>query len=316
MILTVTLNPAYDMTYRVEQLALGRAQRVLAVEQRLGGKGVNVTRILGQLGIASRATGFADHMFAAAAEMEFAADFVPALPWVRRTVVISESDDGTATGLWEPGAHLTEPHAVHRLLDRVRNLLPELTGVVVAGSLPGGVDHTLPGELVRLALEAGVPAVCDVDGPALRFAATIPGVVLTPNQDELPQLTGTVLDSPEAMVDAVRPLLAAGVRAVLATRGADGMIAATGSGAWSAALPSRLAGNPTGAGDAAVAAVIKGLAAAPDPEWTALLADAVATSAAAVVIPVAGAIDLRLRQRLATDVVVTALAAPCEELPA
>ncbi|WP_433565013.1 hexose kinase [Nocardia sp. CA-151230] len=307
MILTVTMNPAYDLTYRLERLERGRAQRVLSVEQRLGGKGINVTRVLCQLGSCVRATGFADHTFAAAAAAEFPADFVPALPWVRRTLVISESRDGTATGLWEPGAYVHEPHAVDRLLDRVAFLLPELRGLVISGSLPGGVDDAVPADLVRTAVAAGVPAVCDVDGPALKLAAAVPGVVLTPNQDELERLTGVVADTPRAVAAAAGSLLAAGVRAVVATRGPAGVVAVTASGAWSATLPEPLAGNPTGAGDAAAAAVIRALAAQSEPDWPALLTDAVATSAAAVVIPVAGEIDLTLRDRLAPAVSVTAL---------
>ncbi|APA96378.1 hexose kinase [Nocardia seriolae] len=302
VILTVTMNPAYDMTYRLERLEPGRAQRVLSVEQRLGGKGINVTRILCQLGSYSRATGFADHTFAAAAADEFPADFVPALPWVRRTVVISESRDGTATGLWEPGAYVHELHAVDRLRDRIQFLLPELRGLVVSGSLPGGIDETVPAALARAAVAAGVPTVCDVDGPALKLAAAVPGVILMPNRDELERLTGAVTARPEAVVAAARPLLDAGVGAVIATLGPDGMVAVTASCAWSATLPEPLAGNPTGAGDAAAAAVVRALATGDEPDWPAILTDAVATSAAAVVIPVAGESDLTLRDRLAPTV--------------
>ncbi len=307
MILTVTMNPAYDMTYRVEQFERGRVHRVLSVEQRIGGKGINVARVLNQLGRYCRATGFADYAFAAAAELELPVDFVHALPWVRRTLVISESDDGTATSLWEPGARVSDPYAVDQLMVRVNGLLPETGGMVVSGSLPGGVGPQVPAKLAAAALAAGVPTICDVDGRALELAAGVPGVVLMPNGEELHRLTGVTAETPEQVVAAVRPLLDAGVRAVIATRGGDGMVAITTDGAWSAALPEPMAGNPTGAGDAAAAAVIAGLAADPKPDWPQLLVDAVATSAAAVVIPVAGEIDRVLRTRLTPDVVVTEL---------
>ncbi|WP_308014453.1 hexose kinase [Nocardia coffeae] len=305
MILTVTMNPAYDMTYRVERFERGREHRVLSVEQRIGGKGINVSRVLNQLGKYSRATGFADHMFSATAELELPVDFVHALPWIRRTVVISESGDGTATSLWEPGARLNEPYAVDQLKVRVAGMLNDSGGMVVSGSLPGGVADGVPAELARTALAAGVPTICDVDGRALELAAEVPGVVLMPNRDELERLTGASADTAQEVVAAVRPLIERGVRAVVATRGARGMVAVTASGAWSAVSPEPMAGNPTGAGDAAAAAVIAALAAAPEPDWAALVADAVATSAAAVVIPVAGEIDRALRERLAPDVVVT-----------
>ncbi|AYF78767.1 carbohydrate kinase [Nocardia yunnanensis] len=303
------MNPAYDMTYRVEHFERGRAQRVRSVDQRLGGRGINVTRVLNQLGKYARATGFSDHAFAAAAELEMPVDFVHALPWVRRTVVISESEDGSATALWEPGPRITEPHAVDQLRVRVDGMLSDMSGLVIAGSLPGGVGPDVPAELARTALAAGVPTLCDFDGQALELAARVPGVVLTPNVDELERLTGQPAGTVPEILAAVDGLLAGGVRAVIVTRGGAGMVAVTPDRAWTAALPKPLAGNPTGAGDAAVAALIAGLAGEAEPDWPTLLVDAVATSAAAVVIPVAGEIDRVLRERLQPTVQVEELEA-------
>ncbi|MEU2041491.1 hexose kinase [Nocardia niwae] len=306
----MTMNPAYDMTYRVERFERGQAHRVRSVEQRIGGKGINVTRVLNQLGKYARATGFSDHAFAAAAELEMPVDFVHALPWVRRTVVISESEDGTATALWEPGARVSNPHAAEQLAVRVAGLLPEIAGLVISGSLPGGIEPSLPAEIARTAIAADVPTICDVDGEALRLAAQVPGIVLTPNSAELRRLTGAEPETDDEIRTAVQPLIDNGVRAVIVTRGPDGIAAVTADGAWSAALAEPLAGNPTGAGDAAVAAAIAALSSDARPDWAALLADVVATSAAAVVIPVAGEIDRGLRTRLAPTVRVRELDLP------
>lgn len=310
MILTVTMNPAYDVTYRVENFACGQAHRVRSVEQRLGGKGINVTRVLNQLGLYARATGFADHAFAAAAEAEMPVDFVHALPWVRRTVVISESDTGTATALREPGARVSNPHASEQLEVRVSGMLPHIAGLVIAGSLPEGIDPGLPARIAETALEAGVPTVCDLDGPALRMAARVPGVVLLPSLDEFESLTRCRPETPEALATAARPLVARGVGAMIITRGSRGMVAVTPDGAWEARLPEPLTGNPTGAGDPVAAAVIAALAGADSPDWPAILVDAVATSAASVVIPVAGEIDRRLRGHLAPTVIVSEIGTP------
>ncbi|MFI9411585.1 hexose kinase [Nocardia gamkensis] len=309
----MTMNPAYDMTYRVERFERGQAHRVRSVEQRIGGKGINVTRVLNQLGKYARATGFSDHAFAAAAELELPVDFVHALPWVRRTVVISESEDGTATALWEPGARVSNPHAAEQLAVRVAGLLPDIAGLVISGSLPGGIDPSLPAEIARTAIAADVPTICDVDGEALRLAAQVPGIMLTPNESELQRLTGAEPTTADDIVGAVQPLIAHGVRAVIATRGPEGITAVTADGAWSAALAEPLAGNPTGAGDAAVAAVIAALSSASRTDWPALLSDAVATSAAAVVVPVAGEIDRGLRTRLTPTVRIRELDLPAPQ---
>ncbi|KAA0022393.1 1-phosphofructokinase family hexose kinase [Antrihabitans cavernicola] len=285
MILTVTLNPAYDVTYRVERLIPGEVHRVSSVEERHGGKGVNVSRVLTQLGIPTCVMGFADASFANTVGLPH--DLVPALPHVRRTVVIHAD---TATSFWEPGP-VAAAGSAHALLDRLTARLPSATGVVISGSLPGGIDSDLPARIARVAVDAGLPVVCDLDGDALRCAADVSGVVLMPNSDEFGRLGRSVED-----------LIAGGVRAVVATAGPEGMTVTTVEGAWSANVPEPLTGNATGAGDAAAAAVITGLAAG--VSWPSLLVDAVATAAAAVVRPVAGEIDLDFRDRLLPTVVV------------
>lgn len=317
MILTVTMNPAYDVTYRVENFRSGRTHRVRSVEQRLGGKGINVTRVLNQLGRYSRATGFADHAFAAAAEAEMPVDFVHALPWVRRTVVVSESDTGTATALREPGARITNPHASEQLEVRVSGMLPHISGLVIAGSLPEGIDPGLPARIAQAAIEAGVPTVCDLDGAALRMAARVSGVVLLPGLAEFEELTRSGAGAPDELVTAARSLVDRFARAVIVTRGPLGMVAVTADGAWEAHLPEPLTGNPTGAGDTVAAAVIAALAAENPPPWPEVLREAVAISAASVVIPVAGEIDRRLRGHLAPAVVVSELgSSPADPTPA
>ena len=303
----MTLDPAYDMTYRVQNFEPGRPHRVTAVEQRVGGAGINVARVLNQIGKYSRATGFADHLFSASAERELPVDFVHALPWVRRTVVISECRDGSATSLWEPAPSVTTLDAVDQLLVRVGGLIGETSGLVVSGPLPGGVRDSVPAELARLALDAGVPVVCDVEGPALTAAARVPGVVLMPGLRELEGVAGSRPGTIAEVAAVARVLVDGGAGAVLVTRGAEGIVAVTPEGAWSASLPEPTVGNPTGAGDAATAAVIAALASTTDPDWPEILTDAVATAAAAVVMAVAGEIDPTLRRCLVPDVVIEKL---------
>ena len=94
----------------------------------------------------------------------------------------------------------------------------------------------------------------------------------------------------------------------MVSRGADGMTAFTADGAWRAAPPERVAGNPTGAGDAAAAALAAGaVAGAPWPER---LRDAVALSASAVTQPTAGSVDLAYYRGLLHRIVVERHDAP------
>ncbi len=305
MILTVTCNPAIDVTYTVDSLAPGEVHRVSSVVERPGGKGVNVARVLQQLGETTTATGLADETFGAVVEASgVPAAFVPVLPKVRRTLVVHAA--GETTSLWEPGPAV-DPSAVTALEERVASLLGTATALVVSGSLPAGVPVTLPATLGRSALARGVPVVLDLDDEPLRTAADGSGAVLVPNRDELFRLAGAAgtLD----VVTAARDLSARSGAPVVVTLGADGMLAVTGDGCWHAEVPERVEGNPTGAGDSAAAAIARGLTRG--DSWPDIVADAVALSAAAVLAPVAGEVNLEAYRQWRPQVRVH----PVESLP-
>jgi tagatose 6-phosphate kinase len=291
-IVTVTCNPALDVTYQVDRLVPNTVHRVSGIEERPGGKGVNVARVLHQLGVPVVATGLADATFGdRVTEVGVPASFVPALPTVRRTLVV-QSATGT-TGLWEPGAKPTDPvAAAAALVDRVAELVRDAAGLVVSGSLPPGVVDALPTELARLARDAGLPVLLDLDDAPLRTALAHGGAVLTPNLDELIRLLARdgYPPQPDEAAEAARALAERNGAPVVVTLGAGGMVAATAEQSWRAAPAEEVVGNPTGAGDAAAAAIIRGLTVrAPWPE---IIADAVALSAAAVASPVAGEVHL------------------------
>lgn len=288
MIVTVTCNPAVDVTYFVDRLTPGAVHRVGRVEERPGGKGVNVARVLHQLGESVVATGLADHEFAGRVEETgLAAAFVPALPFVRRTVVVHADD--TTTGLWEPGGRPDDPSAAAaRLAERVEALLVGAKALVVAGSLPVGVDPALPATLAGLAHDRSLPVVLDLDDAPLQVAADGSAAVMVPNLEELGRLVGDVGDLD--VVAAARTVSRRSGAPVVVTLGPHGMVVAGEDGCWHAVVPEEVRGNPTGAGDSAVAAIVRGLV--HDEPWPEILAEAVAVSAAAVASPVAGEVDL------------------------
>lgn len=304
MIVTVTCNPAIDVTYRIERLVPGAVHRVPRVEERPGGKGVNVARVLHQLGESVVATGLSDHAFNERVERAgVAAAFVPELPSVRRTVVVHADD--TTTGLWEPGAGPQDPRmAEDRLRERVDALLVGAKALVVSGSLPQGVDPGLPVALAELAKGRSLPVVLDLDDAPLRAAVATGGSVILPNLEELARLVGQAVESVDVVKSARRLSQDSGA-SVVVTLGHQGMVAATADECWHASAPREVRGNPTGAGDAAAAAIIRGLVRG-EP-WQEILGDAVAVSAAAVALPVAGEVDLEYHKawRPAVRVVAT-----------
>jgi 1-phosphofructokinase family hexose kinase len=269
VILTVTLNAALDVTYRVDALRPGGAHRVREVHARPGGKGVNVADVLAQLGEPVVATGLAGPQLRA-----LRPGFVPIAAESRRTVTVLA--DGQATLFNEPGPQVSAGEWT-ALLAEFDRLADGARVVVLAGSLPGvPVDA-----YARLITRCPVPVILDADGEPLARGLAAGPALITPNQEELAGLLGRTPDLPADCA-------ALGVN-VATTLGAEGALLSTVDGVWRARAPRPVQGNPTGAGDAFTAAVALGLSRA--TPWPRILADAVALSAAAVGAPVAGAFD-------------------------
>jgi tagatose 6-phosphate kinase len=301
MILCIALNPALDVTYTVAGVRWHAGNRVTSVAQRAGGKATNVARVLHALRHRAVVTGFragesGEVVARDLADAGVAEAFLPVPGETRRTLAVVDTAAGDATGFWEPGPTVPAERWA-AFLHHYRGLLAGAAVVVLSGSLPPGVPGDAYAILVAAARKAGVPAIVDADGPALVAAAGAGPDIVKPNADELRAATGR--DDPAA---GAADLLSRGAGAVVVSRGAEGLLAATPGQRWTVRPPARLAGNPTGAGDACVAALAAGLATAAD--WPARLAMAVALSASAVLRPLAGDVDLDAYRRLRNSVVV------------
>jgi tagatose 6-phosphate kinase len=294
VIITVTLNAALDLTYKVPALRPRAAHRVVEVVERPGGKGLNVARVLAALGHPVAVTGFAGGPAGGEVRRRLAEDrhagriedaLVPIAGHTRRTVGVVETRTGGATLLNEPGPTVS-PAEWEALLRVYRELLAgDADAVALCGSLPPGVPVGAYAELIREARAAGVYVLLDSDGPPLRRGLAARPDLVKPNAEELAGLTGFA-----EPVRAARDARRRGARAVAASLGAEGMLVVTeDDGGWRAAPPARLSGNPTGAGDSAVAGLLSGVA--EGLPWPARLARAVALSAATVLAPAAGEYD-------------------------
>ncbi|MTE19635.1 hexose kinase [Streptomyces sp. TRM43335] len=306
MILTVTLNAALDITYRVPRVEPHASHRVREVVEKPGGKGLNVSRVLAALGHETLVTGFAggpsgERLRALLAEVTEEGPVGDALVPVggntRRTVGVVDGGGG-ATLFNEPGP-LIAPAEWDRFLSTYDDLLRDATAVALCGSLPPGVPVGAYGTLVRAARAAGVPVLLDTSGePLLRGLAARPDAV-KPNAEELAGITGTT--EPLRAAELVRRR---GAHAVVASLGADGLLALTPDGSWRVEPPRRLSGNPTGAGDSVVAALLAGLV--EELPWPERLARAAALSAATVRAPAAGEFDRAAYEELLPEVRVAA----------
>lgn len=303
MILTVTLNTALDITYRVRSLRPHTSHRVTEVTERPGGKGLNVARVLAALGHEVTVTGFTGGATGRTVQdrLTDVPGLVDALVPVggptRRTIAVVDEESGDTTQLNEPGPTVT-PAEWSAFQEAYEDLVPSASAVALSGSLPPGVPVGAYAGLIRTAKAAGVPVLLDTSGEALRRGVAARPDILKPNADELSELTGSH-EPLRAAQDARRR----GALAVVASLGTRGLFAATPEGRWSATPPTRVHGNPTGAGDSLVAGLLSGLV--DQLPWPDRLIRAVALSAATVLAPVAGEFDHTAYEDLLGRVTVT-----------
>ncbi|MET3921773.1 hexose kinase [Arthrobacter sp. UYEF20] len=313
LIVTVTPNPAVDMTYHVNGIHPGRTHRVSPPLERAGGKGLNVARVAHQMGHPVLAVAPVGGTTATVFRTEVEASgmphrLIPVTATTRRSLAFVDTARDLTSIFNEHGHPLEASEwqaltaAVAQALDRSPDGGSPRCGVLVgSGSLPAHAPDDFYPELVRLAHRHDLPVVIDTSGRGMLDAARAGADLLKPNHEELMDATGQS-DLPRA----ARHLLDLGARMVLVSAGADGMYAFTAQtpcSHWKARLPRPLTGNPTGAGDAAVAAAAVALASGErDPEK--ILRAATVWSAAAVLMPAAGEISPR-HAELAQDLIVT-----------
>lgn len=303
MILTVTLNTALDITYRVRSLRPHTSHRVTEVSERPGGKGLNVARVLAALGHEVTVTGFTGGATGRVVQDGLTAvpglvdALVPVTGASRRTVAVVDELTGDTTQLNEPGPTVT-PTEWSAFQEAYEDLVPSVAAVALCGSLPPGVPVGAYAGLVRTAKAAGVPVLLDTGGEALRRGVAARPDVVKPNADELAELTGS-----HEPLRATQDVRRRGARSVVASLGKEGLLAATPEGRWRATPPAAVHGNPTGAGDSVVAGLLSGLV--EQLPWPARLTRAVALSAATVLAPTAGEFDRATYEDLLGRVTVT-----------
>jgi tagatose 6-phosphate kinase len=299
VILTVTLNPALDKSYTVDSLVPNGSHRVRSVVERAGGKGVNVASVLHDVGVPCIALVLAggDNGSVITADLEargIALDVVQGAGESRRTVNVVSQESGDATIFNEPGPSASAVEIAAVVARVQQHVVAGATVVAVCGSLPQSVGSDAYALVVLAARAAGARTIVDAEGSALRAACAAGADIAMPNRSEL--LAATDTDEESA---GVKVLQSWGAEHVLVSSGSEGLRAVLGDGRTLVARPGRrLRGNPTGAGDAATAAVAAGLATS--RAWPDILRDAVAWSGAAVLQPVAGSVHwgdiVRLRE--------------------
>jgi 1-phosphofructokinase family hexose kinase len=221
VIVTVTLNPAIDKSLSVPSLRLGRRHRTVERRSLAGGKGVNVARLLKTLDVPVIATGFAGgpaglQIVEQLTREQIVNDFVAIQEESRTNTVLLDPTTGEETEINEQGPAI-DPHELALFRDKLLYLARGAAIVVIAGSLPRGVEPDFYSLLVRELRKRGAMTVIDTDGDALRHAVRAEPDLVTPNVHEAEELIGQEFGDDEDLAGAVREIVGLGAREALMT---------------------------------------------------------------------------------------------------
>lgn len=259
MIITVTMNPAIDKTVEIDTLQAGGLNRIQRVEYDAGGKGINVSKTIHELGGESIAVGFLggnagktiEHVLE---DRGIKNDFI----WVEgetRTNTKVFEQNGAVTELNEPGPKITEAQ-IDELLKKLDEYAKEGNLIVLSGSIPAGVDRKIYARITELAHEKGAEVLMDADGDLFRNALEARPDIIKPNRVELEEYAGVDYRvSQEELLDMAKNLQAKGIHTVAVSMGKSGALFVKNDYEVRCPALSVKAHSTVGAGDAMVAAL-------------------------------------------------------------
>lgn len=281
-ILTLTLNPALDLTVQMSRMEPGQVNRSDAMHTHAAGKGVNVAQVLADLGHQLTVSGFLGEDNLQAFEALFAKrGFVDAfirVPGESRSNLKLAEADGRITDINGPGPLVSEA-AQQALLDRLDQIAPGHDAVVVAGSLPQGISPAWLQALIVRLKNLGLNVALDTSGEALRAALKAGPWLIKPNTEELADVLGCEVVSVAAQAEVASRLHAQGIEHVVISHGADGVNWFSVGSAMHATPPKVSVVSTVGAGDSLLAGMLHGLLSADTPEQTLRTATAIAAMA-------------------------------------
>lgn len=254
MIYTVTLNPALDYHLSIDGLKVGETNRSVLQEVYYGGKGINVSAVLKNLGVPSTAFGFiagftGRQLETSLREMGLTTDFIEVSGGLTRINVKLKAEQETEINA--DGPAISEGD-IEQLKEKLK-CLQNGDVLVLAGSVPKSVGVGIYAELMHT-VGCGVKVVVDTTGEALLKTLPFRPYLIKPNLRELEELVGRRLQGVAEIVDAARALKMRGALNVLVSLGADGAVLLDETDiVHTATAPTIEACNTVGAGDSMIA---------------------------------------------------------------
>ena len=260
MIYTVTFNPSLDYIVSVEDFKLGLTNRTSSELILPGGKGINVSTVLGNLGIENTALGFlagftGKEIVRRLEEMGVASDFIEIKEGVSRINLKLKSIDGTEINGSGP---VISPEDVEKLMEKLEKL-GEGDVLFLAGSIPTYMPDDMYQKIMAKLDGKGVMIVVDATRDLLMNVLAYHPFLIKPNNHELGEIFDVELLTRESVVPYAKKLQEKGARNVLVSMAGEGAVLVAEDGSvYDAPAPKGELKNGVGAGDSMVAGFMAG----------------------------------------------------------
>lgn len=257
MIATITLNPCLDKYITVDHLVMDETNRSRQVRQYAGGKGLDVSRAVHEMGEETIAYSFAGGnegvtLKALLQQEGVPFSFIPIKEETRSCYIINEMEPARQLRISTPGPVISRKE-VNALTTLVWNAHPPPVMLACGGSAPPGLPDNIYASIIRKAQSHGIKTMLDSSGAFLKEGIKARPFFIKPNRKEAEELLGKPLNTSQAVTDAAIELLGRGIEVAVISMGAKGLIAADKSEIIRAIPPKVTPVSSVGAGDSTVA---------------------------------------------------------------
>lgn len=225
MIYTVTLNPSIDYIVRLDELKTGITNRTTSEEYYIGGKGINVSCVLAELGIKSTALGFVAGFTGEAIEKglknpKITADFISLKSGISRINIKIKAGEETEINC--QGPHIDDEELLN-LFDKIDNIRSGDT-LILAGNIPNTLPDDVYVRIIERLRGKNVQLVVDATKKLLVNSLKYKPFLIKPNRQELSEIFNTTVKTESDAVKYAQELQKMGARNVLVSLGGDGAL--------------------------------------------------------------------------------------------
>ena len=263
MIGTVTINPSIDQHIVIDKLVKDDTLHAREIWRDPGGKGINVSRVIKELGGETAAFGIVGGcggymLKSLMTERGIKFESVEVLGETRINVIMTDRSVRTQTRISVPGPRMTLAD-IEQFMDKIANFEPFPDWWVVGGSLPSDVPQDFYSKLIHILQKRGAKCLLDTDNEALRIGLESKPYLIKPNEYEFARLAGRELPDEQSLIQAAREIISRGIKLVAITLGKKGALVVSREQAFRAVSPAIEVKSKVGAGDSFLAGCVLAL---------------------------------------------------------